>query len=53
MICREITVEVARKEMEQKVAGKPVVPELLGEIVDSRMWVPAYAKYARGAEHVE
>ena len=46
-VCREIAIAVAQKAIEQKVAGKPVKPEKLGELVDSRMWVPRYARFTR------
>jgi malic enzyme len=47
-VCREIAIAVAQKAIEQKVAGKPVKPGKLGELVDSRMWVPRYARFTRG-----
>ncbi|MBK5095302.1 MAG: oxaloacetate-decarboxylating malate dehydrogenase, partial [Deltaproteobacteria bacterium] len=46
-VCREIAIAVAQKAIEQKVAGKRVKPEKLGELVDSRMWVPRYARFTR------
>ncbi len=46
-VCREIAIAVAQKAIEQKVARKPVKPEKLGELVDSRMWVPRYARFTR------
>ncbi len=53
MVCRELAIEVAKMAMEQKVASKPVVPELLAELVVSRMWSPMYARYTRGAPHLD
>jgi malic enzyme len=52
-VCGEIAISVAKKAMEQKVARKPVVPELLKEMIGSRMWVPRYARFTRGAEHLD
>jgi malate dehydrogenase (oxaloacetate-decarboxylating) len=46
-VCREIAIAVAQKAIEQKVAGKRVKPERLGELLDSRMWVPRYARFTR------
>ncbi len=46
-VCREIAIAVAQKAIEQKVARKPVKPEQLGEMLDSRMWVPRYARFTR------
>lgn len=52
-VCREIAICVARKAIEQNVAQKQVVPELLDDKVESRMWVPGYARFTRGAEHID
>lgn len=52
-VCKEIAISVAKIAIEQKVARKPVVPELLEEMVASRMWVPRYARYTRGAGHLD
>ncbi|HJX72989.1 MAG TPA: hypothetical protein VJ307_02450 [Candidatus Deferrimicrobiaceae bacterium] len=38
---------MAAKAMEQNVARKPVVPGKIRESLDSRMWVPKYARYVR------
>jgi malate dehydrogenase (oxaloacetate-decarboxylating) len=46
-VCREISIAVAQKAIEQKVARKPVKPEQLGDLVDSRMWPPRYARFTR------
>jgi malic enzyme len=46
-VCREIAIAVAAKAMEQNVARKPVVPGKIRESLDSRMWVPKYARYVR------
>jgi malate dehydrogenase (oxaloacetate-decarboxylating) len=51
-VCGNIAVEVALKAMEQNVAKKPVVPELLEEMVSFRMWEPRYARFTRGTEHL-
>lgn len=48
-LCRGIAVEVAGTAIEQGVAGKPVVPEMIDELVDSRMWIPQYARLTRGS----
>lgn len=48
-VCRELAVVVAKKAMEQNVARKPVVPELLDNMVRSRMWAPRYARFTRGS----
>ncbi|GBE14088.1 MAG TPA: NAD-dependent malic enzyme [Proteobacteria bacterium] len=47
-LCRGIAVEVAKKAIEQGVAGKDVSPDALDELVDSRMWIPQYARLTRG-----
>ena len=51
-VCREIAFAVAEKAMEQGVAQKPVEQEHLEDRIHSRMWVPEYARYTRGAESV-
>lgn len=45
----QVAVAVARTAMEQGVARKPIVPELLEETVRAKMWVPKYARLTRGA----
>ena len=46
-VCREIAIAVATKAVEQNVARKPVVPGKIRESLESRMWVPKYARYVR------
>lgn len=46
-VSREIAIAVAKKAIEQKVARKEVMPEHLGKLVDSKMWVPRYARFTR------
>ena len=43
-----VAVAVARKAMEQKVASRPIVPELLEETIRAKMWLPKYARFTRG-----
>jgi malate dehydrogenase (oxaloacetate-decarboxylating)/malate dehydrogenase (oxaloacetate-decarboxylating)(NADP+) len=43
-----VAVAVARKAMEQGVAARPVVPEVLEEDIRSKMWIPRYARFTRG-----
>jgi malate dehydrogenase (oxaloacetate-decarboxylating)/malate dehydrogenase (oxaloacetate-decarboxylating)(NADP+) len=52
-VCKEVAIKVAAKAMEQGVATVPVVPEILEEVVCSRMWEPRYARFTRSAEHFE
>ncbi len=47
VLSREIAIEVARTALEQEVARKPVDPAKLGEIADSRMWVPRYGRFVK------
>ena len=44
----KVAVAVARKAMEQGVAQKPMVPELLEETIRAKMWLPRYARFTRG-----
>ncbi len=46
-----VAAAVARKAMEQGVAARPVVPELLEETLQSKMWVPRYARFTRGTAY--
>ncbi len=43
-----VAVAVARKAMEQGVAARPIVPEILEETIRSKMWVPRYPRFTRG-----
>lgn len=43
-----VAVAVARKAMEQGVAVKPIVPEILEETIRSKMWIPRYPRFTRG-----
>jgi malate dehydrogenase (oxaloacetate-decarboxylating) len=45
----KVAVAVARTAMEQGVARKPIMPELLEETVRAKMWTPKYARFTRGA----
>jgi malate dehydrogenase (oxaloacetate-decarboxylating) len=44
----KVAVAVARKAIEQGVARKPIVPELIEETIKSKMWIPRYARFTRG-----
>lgn len=44
----KVAIAVARTAMDQNVARKPIVPELLEETIMSKMWVPKYARFTRG-----
>ena len=44
----KIAVAVAQTAMDQGVARRPLVPELLEEAIKARMWVPKYARLTRG-----
>jgi malate dehydrogenase (oxaloacetate-decarboxylating)/malate dehydrogenase (oxaloacetate-decarboxylating)(NADP+) len=44
----KVAIAVARKAMEQGVARKPIVPELLEETIMSKMWMPKYSRFTRG-----
>jgi malate dehydrogenase (oxaloacetate-decarboxylating) len=44
----KVAVAVARKAIEQGVARKPIVPELIEETIRSKMWIPRYARFTRG-----
>ncbi len=46
-LSREIAIAVAQTAVEQGLAEKPLDPGRLGEIVDSKMWTPKYAKFRR------
>jgi malate dehydrogenase (oxaloacetate-decarboxylating)/malate dehydrogenase (oxaloacetate-decarboxylating)(NADP+) len=43
-----VAVAVARKAMEQGVATRPIVPEMLEATIRSKMWVPRYPRFTRG-----
>ncbi|RMG58564.1 MAG: oxaloacetate-decarboxylating malate dehydrogenase, partial [Deltaproteobacteria bacterium] len=51
-VCRKVAAAVALKAMEQKVARKPVLPEVVEEVIEKRMWVPRYCRYTRGPEDI-
>jgi malate dehydrogenase (oxaloacetate-decarboxylating) len=46
-----VAAAVAHKAIEQGVAARPVVPELLEETLRSKMWIPRYARFTRGTTY--
>jgi malate dehydrogenase (oxaloacetate-decarboxylating)/malate dehydrogenase (oxaloacetate-decarboxylating)(NADP+) len=44
----KIAVAVAQTAMDQGVATRPQVPELLEKTIRARMWVPSYARLTKG-----